>query len=222
MPIKEELLNQLRMAHDRIKEHPFRTNFDARHIKSYKNALYDLSEIWAKIIYETKFESIEEEKKYKAFGGWIHNYRARLQMYYDNMFPMTFFDYYEQMLQITHEYLDTGSMDRFYAIDEIIPQDNPNVYIWGVEKYEWVTEESIGIKSKLLPRYLPVKYRLIIDDDLVKEHINSGYNKVYETQEQRDAWFDFWLNETKPVLEALSKNNAKECAHPVYVSCIYR
>ena len=92
--IKKELLDELRRQHDLIKEHPFRQEMNTRYCKSYKDALYDLSEIWAKIIYDTKFTTKEEERKYKQFGGWIHNYRARLQMYYPYTFPMVFMDYW--------------------------------------------------------------------------------------------------------------------------------
>ena len=219
MAVSKENLERLREAHDKVKNHPFRDSMNTRYCKSYKDALYDMSEVWSDIIYHTKFDTKEEEMKYYAFGGWIHNYRARLQMYYPYTFPVVFMDYYEQMLQVTHEYLDTGYMDRFYVLDDM--RDSKGERVWVAERYEWTTEESIGIKSEILPRYLPVKWKLVEDDATILDCINSGYNKVYESQEQIMAWFEFWKKETKPIIQKLNEKNSDIYSHPVYRSAIY-
>lgn len=218
MAIKKEILDKLREAHDKVKNHPFRDSLDTRYCKSYKDALYDMSEVWGEIIYNSKFDTEYEAKRYYAFGGWIHNYRARLQMYYPYTFPMSLLDYYEQMLQVTHEYLDTGNIDRYYSLVDV---EKDGERIWIIERYEWITEESICIKSKILPRYLPVKHKLVVDEDKIKDCINSGYNAVYESQEQRDKWFEFWKAETKPVIEKLNEKNHDRYTHKVFRSAIY-
>ena len=220
MPVSQENLKRLRAAHDIVKSHPFREAMSTKYCKSYKDALYDMSEVWSDIIYHSTFDTPEEELKYRNFGEWIHNYRARLQMYYPYDFPVVFMDYYEQMLQVTHEYLDTGYMDRFYVLDDC--RNTKGERVWVAERYEWITEESIGIKSKILPRYMPVKYKLVVDENQIKDCINSGYNAVYESQEQRDIWFEFWKSETKPIIEKLNEKNTDRYFHPVYSSNIYQ
>ena len=219
MPVSKENLQKLRDIHDKIKSHPFRNAMETRYCYSYKNALYDMSEVWSDIIYHSKFDSPEEELKYYRFGEWIHNYRARLQLYYPHDFPVVFMDYYEQMLQVTHEYLDTGYMDRFYVLDDC--RNSKGERVWVVEKYEWITEESIGIKSEILPRYMPVKWKLVENDDELFNCINSGYNKVHESQEQIQSWFEFWKSETKPIIQKLNEKNSDIYRHPVYKAAIY-
>ena len=219
MPVSKENLERLRKAHDDVKNHPFRESMNTRYCKSYKDALYDMSEVWSDIIYHSKFDTQEEKQKYYDFGRWIHNYRARLQMYYPYTFPMVFMDYYEQMLQITHEYLDTGIMDRYYVLDDCV--NSKGERIWVTERYEWITSESIGIESEILPRYLPVKWKLVENDDAVYNCINSGYNAVHETKEQIDEWFEFWKKETKPIIQKLNEANSDTDKHPVYKSTIY-
>lgn len=221
MQFKQEHLDLLRELHDKIKEHPYRENLSTKYCKSYKNLLYDLSEAWAKIIYHTEGLTKEEENRLYHFGDWIHNYRARLQMYYPYDFPEAFLDYYEQMLSITHEFLDSGNISRYYNIVKMIKAKDGQEY-WVAEKYEWKTEEDLGIKSAILPRYLPVHYKMIVDDEAIYKSINSGYNAVFETQEQRDEWFEFWKKETKPVLEILNQNNLDSYSHTVGASAIYR
>lgn len=219
MPISKDKLQKLREAHDNIKNHPFRESMNARYCKSYKDALYDMSEVWSDIIYHSKFDTKEEELKYYDFGRWIHNYRARLQMYYPYTFPMVFMDYYEQMLQVTHEYLDTGFMERYYVLDDCVNSKGEKV--WVTEKYEWTTSESIGIESAILPRYLPKKWKLVDNDDEAYNCINSGYNKVYESQEQIKEWFEFWQKETKPIVQKLNEKNSDIYRHLTYKGVIY-
>lgn len=220
MPVSKENLERLRKAHDDVKHHPFRESMNTRYCKSYKDALYDMSEVWSDIIYHSKFDTQEEKQKYYDFGRWIHNYRARLQMYYPYTFPMVFMDYYEQMLQITHEYLDTGIMDRYYVLDDCVNSNGER--IWVTERYEWITSESIGIESEILPRYLPVKWKLVENDDAIYNCINSGYNAVHETKEQINEWFEFWKKETKPIIQKLNEANSDIYKHPVYKSTIYQ
>ena len=220
MAVKQELLNELRKAHDYVKGHPFRDSLNSRYCKDYKDALYDMSEVWAKIIYDTQFETVEEKNKYRAFGEWIHNYRARLQMYYPYTFPMSHLDYYEQMLQVTHEYLDTGFMDRFYVLTEVVDSKGEKVYV--TERYEYKTTESMGIESAILPRYLPVKWKLVENDQDIYDSINSGYNKWKETPEQINEWFEFWKKETKPVIQKLNEKTSDIYRHYPYKSAIYQ
>lgn len=216
---KDEWLVRLRQAHDRVKDHPYRLALSYRYVRDYKNALYDLSEVWAEYIYYGDHSTTEEEKKFYQFGRWIHNYRARLQMYYPDTFPESLLDYYEQMLQVTHTYLDTGNMDVMYVLDSCINKQGEKV--WVSEKYEWTTSESIGIESAILPRYLPKKHKLIADEKTIYDVINSGYNLYKESQEQRDEWCAFWTRETKPIIDKLNETNYDRFTHSVAASVIY-
>jgi hypothetical protein len=221
MQFNQEHLDELREMHDLVKEHPYRESLSNRYCRSYKEALYKLSEAWSKIIYHTEGLSKEDQSRLYQFGEWIHNYRARLQMYYPYDFPEAFLDYYEQMLSITHEFLDSGNLSRYYGIVKGISKKDGQEY-WISEKYVWTTEEDLGIQSKILPRYLPVNFKMIVDDKAIYDVINSGYNAVFETQEQRDKWFEFWKTESKPVLELLNQKNRDSYSHTVGASTIYK
>lgn len=220
MEFNPEHLKRLRDLHDSIKAHPFRLSLSSRYCKSYKDQLYDLSEAWADIIYRTEGLSPDDKMKLYRFGEWIHNYRARLQMYYPYDFPEAFLDYYEQMLQVTHEFLDTGNLNVYYGLSLCRKKNGDEV--WVSERYEWTTSDDIGIESLILPRYLPKKYKVVEDDEVICKSINSGYNAVYETVEQRNQWFDFWQKETKPVLNELNKHNSDRYLHTNGESLIYK
>ena len=105
---KTDVLSAMQKTHDIIKEHPFRTGFGVQYISDYKNMLYTLSKDWCDYIYRCD-HSPEEQSRLYQFGEWIHNFRQELRTYYKDTFPMQFFDYYEQMLQVTHIFLNTGN-----------------------------------------------------------------------------------------------------------------
>ena len=217
---KQEHLDRLRQLHDAIKDHPYRLSLETKYCKSYKDMLYELTVAWVDIVYYTPNISQENKDKLYHFGEWIHNYRARLQMYYPYTFPEDLLDYYEQMLQITHEFLDTGNINTYYAL--VKGTDKHGNEMWISDRYEWTTKDDVGIDSAILPRYMPKKYKLIVDEQQIHDVINSGYNAVYETVEQRNAWYEFWIKETKPVLEYLNKHNSDRYIRGIGASVIYK
>lgn len=205
---KENVLRQMEQIHDEIKKHPFRITFAASDIAEYKHLLYELSEVWCDLIWYCPHETEDEKKLYRMFGGWIHNYRQELQTYYKDTFPMQFFPYYEQMLQITHNYINTGNMDIFYSLDYFWIDDNRRKIM--TEKYELITAEKCGINSPELPRYFPVNNRLCVDEGKMKEYFLTKYHYPEKSEDERLENFEIWKRNLKPVLEWINTNLVKE------------
>ena len=195
---KDEAHRQLRQIHDEIKRHPFRMTFAVSDIPEYKHLLYELSRVWCDFIWYCSELTDEERKLYRQFGRWIHDYRQELRTYHKDTFPMELFPYYEQMLQVTHIYLDTGIMDTYY---------NPNCF-WDkddkrhrrVEKYQLITREMCGIDSPALPHYYPVTTKLVTDER-VKEYYLTKYFNPAKSEVERLALYEEWKRDVKPVLD---------------------
>lgn len=197
---KTDVLSAMQKTHDTIKEHPFRTGFGVQFISDYKNMLYTLSKDWCDYIYRCD-HSPEEQSKLYQFGEWIHNFRQELRTYYKDTFPMEFFDYYEQILQITHIFLDTGSIDVYYGLDYLFPDGTVSSRFCKSERYEYITKEKCGIDSPILPRYFGTQTSVVTDEDVMWNHINTNWVFKNKTEEERRNIFEKWQKETKPVLE---------------------
>ena len=198
---KKQLISKLSKCHDELKKHPFRVGFEKEHIGDYKNLLYNLTEIWCDLIYRCEEISENEQNRLRQFGYWIHDYRQYLCTWRNTTFPMHFFDYYEQMLQVTHNYIDHEDLSVFYNLDCYFNKDGK---IIKSTKYIWVTKEDCGIDSEILPRYLPIQATLITDEHKIKELLSTGFY-LRDSDEQKEQRFQFWLKNTKPVLEWLNK-----------------
>lgn len=197
---KLDIMSRLSRCHDEIKAHPFRVSFEQKYIKDYKNLLYQLTEIWADLIWRCDEIPEFEQHRLRMFGEWIHDFRQYLRMWDGATFPMQFFDYYEQMLQVTHIYIESGDYSTYYNLNCYF--NNKGRYAKST-KYVWITEEKCGIKSSILPRYLPVGITFITDDDVAREYFSTGWYASRGKQEA-DTDFEFWQNNTKPVLEWLN------------------
>lgn len=197
---KREIISRLSKCHDEIKSHPFRVNFDKKYAGDYKYLLYHLSEIWCDLIWRCEDLSDTERARLRYFDGWIHDYRQRLRSWDKTSFPMWFFDYYEQILQVTHVFIDTGECPEYYNLD---------VYFIGnareiiSTKHIWVTEEDCGIKSDILPRYFPVGATFVVDEEAIKKRI---LDQIWSDRSESvmNERFKYWLQNTKPVLEYLN------------------
>lgn len=138
-------LSDLQTIHDQIKRHPFRLTFSEDDIPSYKSLLYSLSETWAEIIYRSEYKDPEDSARLRKFGYWIHDYRQVLSRGQRTQFPLHLFDYYEQMIQVTHEFLNSGCIDCFYNPDTLFDENGSKIL--KSERYEWITSESCGIQA---------------------------------------------------------------------------
>ena len=127
------------------------------------------------------------------------------------------------MLNVTHTYLDTGSMNVFYT---------PYVYGEnGIEKSSaigerWilVTKELCGIDSPDLPRYFPVTLKLCVDSEKMKKYfLNKKFflsNKM--SDDQKLSYFYKWENDTKPILLWLNDNVVSKSAKDGVVASLFQ
>ena len=212
--------------HDKIKSHPFRYNFEVEYISDYKHLLYQLSELWSNLIYQRDDARTKEEQRLLyQFGDWIHNYRQELRTYYKTTFPMQYFDYYEQMLQITHIFVDTGIMERFYSIDIAWNSDTTPQREDYIETYQLITKEICGIDSPYLPAYLPLKRSMVLDDELIREYIQDAYSYRNKTEKERQQIFEDWKANVKPIIDWLDKSQRggeqTEYRHGTWMSLKY-
>ena len=214
---KKEIHSRMQKIHDEIKRHPFRIGFEAKYIPGYKHLLYELSEAWSDLVWRCEEKTEEESRLFYQFGRcWIHDYRQELRTYQKDTFPTNLFPYYEQMLQVTHRYLDTGEFDICYNPD--VFQDASGNRYRRVEKYELITKEMCGIDSPILPHFLPVSTKCVTDER-VRECYLTKYHFPDHSAEQRLSDYEKWEKDVKPVLEWInSKISDTTWEHPVWVS----
>lgn len=208
---RAEVLSILRKAHDEIINHEFRLSFSQKHAVSYKEALYHLTDAWCNFVYympDSEYISEEEKKIFHIFGRWIHNYRSELLSCrtINWEFPMQYFPYYEKMISVTHEFLDYGTIDCFYEIDDRQKHEGPNY-----TKFVLLTKQNTGIVSNNLPLFLPAK---LIETD---ETIVHDFIKKRCTSTDSEEAFESWKNNMKPLLEWNNNKLPKETPKYPYI-----
>ena len=196
---KDELHREMRQIHDEIKKHPFRVGFDTQYIPEYKHLLYELSRKWSDLIWHCSELTDEETRLYRQFGGWIHDYRQELRTYHKDTFPMDLFPYYEQMLQITHIYLDTGVLDVYYNPDPFWDENDKRYRI--VEKYQLITKEMCGIDSPVLPGFFSVTTRSVTDERMREYFVKEKYYNPQKSEAERLELYAEWVVNVKPILD---------------------
>lgn len=196
---RDEIHREMRRIHDEIKRHPFRVGFEARYIPEYKNLLYELSRQWANLIWHCSGITDEETRLLRQFGGWIHDYRQELRTYHKDTFPMELFPYYEQMLQITHIYLDTGEFNVYYNPDPFW-DENDKRYC-RVEKYQLITKEMCGIDSPVLPGFFAVTTRSVTDERVREYFLKEKYYNPPKSETERLELYAEWVHDVKPILD---------------------
>lgn len=203
--------------HEKIKYHPYRRDFAAEYAGDYNQLMYELSEAWSDYIWNESKNVCDEytQKKLRMFNWWIHDYRQSLG-YNSNFFPRQYFYYYEQMLQITHRFLETGNFDRFFEIRKVGDTKK------SIQN-DFITEDNCGIASKILPRYLPVRCKYIVDPDIINNYFDTYWYYKNMSEEDRNNVKNFWNEHTRPVLEKLNADADKVGATielPIYASII--
>lgn len=197
-----ELTSKLSDIHDKIKSHPYRDSFAEEFVDDYKFLCYEMTRVWADMIYRGGERTEEEQQLWRQFGYWIHDYRAELRTYVKGYFPMKYFDYYEQMLQATHEFLKTGDLPTFYNIDAM--WDEGGARKLDIERYVLVTKEMCGVDSPMLPRFLPTRYTLISGEQEAWEQIKKMYPFNRWEKSKQEEFFASWKKDVKPVLDWLN------------------
>lgn len=208
---------KLKKEHDIIKTHPYRTNFNPEWKSDYIECLFNLSRVWSDYIWRGDYNTEEEKKLMRQFGRWVHNYNQELLICRRPNRELRRFDYFERMIQVTHEFIDTGSLPEYYELS----------YLWNskhigstyVEKYRLITKEMCGIDSKILPCYLPMNYSVRADSEAIREHIMTDYHFSRKTAEEKESIYENWLSEVKPVLDWINSNHDEtEWKHAVWES----
>ena len=214
---KIEIIGHLEKIHDEIKRHPFRLSFSDEYLSSYKHLLYEVTNIWCDLIYHCDDLTEEEKKLYRQFGYWIHDYRQELRTHRTDYFPMEYFDYYEQMLQITHRFIDTGVIDTFYNIDCFFSNGKKEK---SVEKYQLITKDMCGIDSPELPRFFPVSRKLCVNDEKMKNYFDTNFSFKHKSDEERQKLFENWQQTLKPILVWINNNlvNKTDYEHATWSS----
>lgn len=192
-------IDRLQEYHDILKVHPYRSDFDPKYAGDYNQLMYELSVAWSDYIWNTPKSSEYEKEKFRLFGWWIHDFRQLLG-YRANYFPRYFFNYYEQMLQVTHRFLETGDIDAFYNPEDVIDVATGNKLRVSM-KYQFITSEICGVDSDILPCYLPIDYLYDIDQHTVISYFNSYWTYKNMSDEERNKLIDYWYKNTLPVLE---------------------
>lgn len=203
----QQYLSNLQRIHDLTKHHPFRISFSENDIATYKTLLYDLTEVWADIIYRSEYQDPKDTLQLRKFGFWIHDYRQVLSRGQKKAFPMGWFDYFEQMLQVTHVFLSTGCIDYFYNPDTLSDKDGTK--IMKSEKYEWITSKKCGIDANFLPMYLPVTSKFVTDQEEIKKTMHK-YNFKKENIEEK---FKYWEENILPVLKWINEKSKQDLYH---------
>ena len=204
---KAELIAALSDIHDKIKNHPFREDFSGKYLADYKYLLDKLSDIWANYIYNGSDRTPDALRLYYQFAYWIHDYRATLKPHRRDSFPMMYFDYFERMLQVTHEFIQTGELTHFYAIDALLDARR-DTQIRRVEHYRIVTRDECGIDSIILPQFMPVNYTIETDPDWIR-------NTVWYRKYSADEFVTKWTEQALPVIEYLNaQHKPTELKHP--------
>lgn len=197
---KEDAIENLRLAHDYIKEHPYRLNFSPAYESGYAHALVNkLSKAWEELIYLSDV-SEEEGRLFQKFGAWIHNYNAHISSKKYRL-SREDFQYYEMMLQVTHRYLETGDLSTFWKIEY---QGKGSDKITIIQKYYLCTKEMCGIESPELPCYFPENVRLCEDEKAMKDYLDK-YKKYYNP----DKLLDEWKQNTLPLIKWHNNNLAE-------------
>lgn len=143
----------------------------------------------------------------RKFGYWIHDYRQVLSRGQKRSFPMSMFDYFEQMIQVTHKFLDSGCIDCFYNPDTLF--DKHGMKILKSERYEWITPERCGIQASFLPMYLPTTSKLVVDKDIIIETMTK-YNFKKENIEEKYA---NWGKNVLPVIQWINGQAKQDLYH---------
>lgn len=143
-----EKMQELQAAHDAVKEHPFRKDFEPALRKSYISALFRLSAAYSQIIYHER----EDDKILSKSGEFIHNYNSYLSVWRNVGERCDYLvTYYDLMLGVIHEFLRTEEPPPYIYLLE---REGP--YEYEYHKAYLVTSEEYPEKSDYTPGYFEI------------------------------------------------------------------
>lgn len=206
--MESKALDRLQRAHDDLKKCLFRVTLDKEDLSEYTIQLWELSDAWSNLCYHVD-RTKEEQKMFQAFCSWIHDYNGLVMRIRNTnlewgwVLAKSWLPYFEAMLNVTHVYLDTGSMDVFY--NPVVYSEsglNPKSDSYIGERWHLVTQEMCGVDSPELPRYFPTTLPLCVDPIKMKKFFLEkrfyGFKNVSDEQRLHD--FEEWERNVRPVL----------------------
>lgn len=211
-----EQLKNLSMAFYRAANHPEYTSRTYSG-EDFYNALMAWEDAWFDLAYNSTDIDVEDywEKpdcfKYKLvkWTHWAHNFNQAWRRGFKEKTPFPYPEFLSNMFDITHRFLCARSkeeeseiLDISYRVDFINKEkaaDGTEISKYKVKKYVWLTEENVGIKSNMLPRYAPYD----LTDVLRGRKLYNFYRKNY-----KDSTFinvNEWIAEDKELWKCYRK-----------------
>lgn len=203
--MQKDALIRLREAHDDLKACAFRTTLSPNDLPEFVTQLWELSDAWTQVCYYSPYPGTtdKEKKLFRKFCSWLHDYNSITGRIRNHPYPLgytlakTWLPYFEAMLNVTHNYLDTGAMDVFY-----IPRSQKHG-LTG-ERYQLVTSEMCGIDSPELPWYFPTSMPLLTDTEKMRNYyLNTlpaqRFSFTGDETEFRLSLFEQWQRDLQPV-----------------------
>jgi hypothetical protein len=121
--------------HERIKNHPYRLSGQISHLKSYKELLWKLSEVFYRVVKSTKFKMATN--MVHDFNGAVNNLGREN---YKNQILNDL--HVENCLSVVHEFIDNETISKFYTLyfgsAKVFSGLGPQrTYIWNeeIQKY---------------------------------------------------------------------------------------
>lgn len=207
-------MDRLRRAHDDLKQCRFRSTLSEEDLGEYSTQLWELSHAWTDLCWHVDRDEAEQ-RQMQGFCHWIHDYNGIILRARNLGVVRYWVPYFEAVLNVTHNFLDTGYMDVFY---------NPYVYADGkrledvhkIGRWCLVTSDMCGIESQILPRYFPVTLPLCTDLEKMEKYFlkERWYRFKDVSVEQRTKDYKEWEQNVRPILiwinEHLVPRSARE------------
>lgn len=187
-PPAEELrtVKYLTELHEQVKAHPYRLTGYEKYLKSYKELLWKMTDIWYFVIRDTKYH--QSKNMTHDWNGAIGNLgRENYKYAADNDAHV------ENCISVVHEFIDSGTVPVFYGFspnpDGLFSPIGPFVaYIWS---------EELGGYYLRVPKKKQIEFRRKVNE-WVKKIV--GDRKDTETNKKFiQSWND--------ILDAAEKYN---------------
>lgn len=162
----KELMLELRYAHDGVKVHPFRLNFNEELVEDYIFLLDKLVKILKEIC-------DKDTGKYNKLRWHIsHDYRSCFWRIRREEFRSQGMQYLEIYLGVVHEFIETNNFDTYYLLSD----GKPYKVLWDENTAEWKHDLGEEYYKKAYKSYLYNTYES--SRKFVLDNIEFfGYNK---------------------------------------------
>lgn len=202
--MQKDAMTRLQDAHDDLKACAFRTTLAPEDLPEFVTQLWELADAWTQVCYYNNGGRSEEEQRlFRKFCSWLHDYNSITLRMRNHPYPSGYLltkawlPYFEAMLNVTHTYLDTGTMDVFY-----IPCHQR--YAVTGERFQLVTSEMCDFDSPELPWYFPTNIPLVTDEEQMRDYflnklMVSKYSFTGDETEYRLSLFEKWKRDLRPV-----------------------